>query len=217
MTFLVCRAGCWPGPSPPPPTSSSSHPQLGEASVDYYPAKSIALIPGASQAWGREGGGVSTFSPRLQMVLPQGQGPSEHEIVWNHDAVADASSGSWSPPPRLGPDPDDQRGSGQRVPSLKSPSCLAHAWGHSPNHAGAQGSGAWSAGPAGGWRPLARLGCLHGGLGPLAALCQVPETWNMKPVREAEPLWKAPGSGNCPPREFDERRGRCGGRKPGRV
>lgn len=39
--------------------------------------------------------------------------------------------------------------------------------------------------------------------GPLAALRPVPETRNMKPVQEAEPQWKAPGSGNCSPREGD--------------
>lgn len=52
----------------------------------------------------------------------------------------------------------------------------------------------------------------------MAALCQVLETWNMKPVWEAQPLWKAPGSGNCPPREVDEKGGEgSGGRKPGRA
>lgn len=41
----------------------------------------------------------------------------------------------------------------------------------------------------------------------MATLRQVLETWNMKPVWEAQPLWKAPGSGNCPPREADEKGG----------
>ena len=57
MIFLVCRAGRWSGPSPPPPPPTPG----SEASVDYYlakRAKSIVLIPGASQAWGRVAEGL---------------------------------------------------------------------------------------------------------------------------------------------------------------
>lgn len=51
--------------------------------------------------------------------------------------------------------------------------------------------------------PLGKAGMFTWQPSPVAALCQVPEMWTVKPELEAEPLWKAPGSGNCPPWEVD--------------
>lgn len=48
-----------------------------------------------------------------------------------------------------------------------------------------------------------RAGVFTRRLGPLGCSVPVPETWNTKLVRQGKPLWKAPGAGNCPPREAD--------------
>lgn len=56
--------------------------------------------------------------------------------------------------------------------------------------------------------------CLHGSLGPLAALCQVPETWNPKPLQQQRLCGKHPAQVIAPQGRLAERGG--GGRKLGR-
>ena len=145
--------------TPPPPQHSPPPIPGSEAAVDYYPAKrakGIALIPGASQVWGRVAGGSLLSHQGYKWYCPprvRAQANVEHlgtVILWPvTQGVIRASWVSVSKRQMI-EDADGQICSGQGVPSLPSLPCFVHACVHSPNHVGEQRSGAWMVGPAGG-------------------------------------------------------------------